>query len=300
MERCVLMEGALKERLKREYQIEFNEFVDMGALIYDTKSKQALKVLWNQYLDIARRYDLEILLTTPTRRANKERIEKAAYDEELLVENVKFLKEVAKDAKAKAYIGGLMGCKGDAYTGEGALSQEEAKAFHSWQANALKVAGVDFLYAGIMPTLPEACGMAKALSDTGLPYIMSFTIRKDGKLIDGTTIHDAIAYIDAHTLRKPACYMSNCVHPDIVYEALTQPCNQSELVKERFKGIQANTSPLDYDLLDQSEELQSSDPEALAKSMARLKTLGLQIFGGCCGTNEHHMEEIAKMISTMA
>ena len=76
MERCVLMEGALKERLKREYQIEFNEFVDMGALIYDTKSKQALKVLWNQYLDIARRYDLEILLTTPTRRANKERIEK--------------------------------------------------------------------------------------------------------------------------------------------------------------------------------------------------------------------------------
>lgn len=110
MERCVLMEGALKERLKREYQIEFNEFVDMGALIYDTKSKQALKVLWNQYLDIARRYDLEILLTTPTRRANKERIEKAAYDEQLLVENVKFLKEVAKDTKAKSYIGGLMGC----------------------------------------------------------------------------------------------------------------------------------------------------------------------------------------------
>ena len=31
MERCVLMEGALKERLKREYQIEFNEFVDMGS-----------------------------------------------------------------------------------------------------------------------------------------------------------------------------------------------------------------------------------------------------------------------------
>ena len=67
--------------------------------------------------------------------------------------------------------------------------------------------------------------------------------------------------------------MSNCVHPDIVYEALTQPCNQNELVTERFKGIQANTSPLDYDLLDQSEELQSSDPEALAKSMARLKSL---------------------------
>lgn len=296
----VLMEGALKERLKREYHIQFHEDVDMGALIYDEKGRHALKVLWNQYIDIARRYDLEIMLTTPTRRSNKERIQKAAFDEQLLVENVKFLKDIAKHAKAKVHVGGLMGCKGDAYTGEGALSQEEAKVFHSWQANILKEAGVDFLYAGIMPTLQEACGMAEALSDTNLPYIISFTIRKDGKLIDGTTIHDAIVYIDAHTKRKPVCYMSNCVHPDIVYEALTQPCNQSELVKERFKGIQANTSALDYDLLDQCEELKSSDPKELAKSMARLKTLGLQIYGGCCGTNEHHMEEIAKIISTKA
>lgn len=49
-------------------------------------------------------------------------------------------------------------------------------------------AKVDFLYAGIMPALVEAIGMARAMENTGLPYIISFMIRSDGKLIDGTTI----------------------------------------------------------------------------------------------------------------
>ena len=35
------------------------------------------------------------------------------------------------------------------------------------------------------------------MAQTGVPYIISFTIQKDGRLIDGTTIHDAIAYIDS-------------------------------------------------------------------------------------------------------
>lgn len=156
---------------------------------------------------------------------------------------------------------------------------------------------MDVLYAGIMPAVSEACGMAQAMSDTGVPYIISFTIQRDGRLIDHTTIHDAIEMIDHLVERKPLCYMTNCVHPDIVYEALSQPWNQSEEVHTRFKGIQANTSSLDYSELDQSDELKSSDPITLAKSMQRLKDVfGFQIFGGCCGTDHRHMEEIAKKI----
>jgi S-methylmethionine-dependent homocysteine/selenocysteine methylase len=49
----------------------------------------------------------------------------------------------------------------------------------------------DFLYAGIMPALPEAVGMAQAMADSGLPYIISFMIRQDGRLLDGSTSNKA-------------------------------------------------------------------------------------------------------------
>ena len=125
----------------------------------------------------------------------------------------------------------------------------QARAFHRWQAEALAGAGLDYLYAGIMPTLPEALGMAQAMGDTGLPYIISFTIQKDGRLIDGTAVDAAIGAIDEGTARPPVCYMTNCVHPDIALQALEQPFNRTERVRARFWGIQANASPLPYDQL---------------------------------------------------
>lgn len=72
--------------------------------------------------------------------------------------------------------------------------QNRKRKFFTDQAGLFCDAGVDFLYAGIMPALPEAAGMARAHgAKPGVPYIISFTIQKDGRLIDGTTIHDAIA-----------------------------------------------------------------------------------------------------------
>ena len=176
------------------------------------------------------------MATTPTRRANKQQVIQAGYDEAIIEDNVRFLRKIKETSNIEMYIGGLMGCKGDAYTGAGALNIEEAHDFHHWQAQLFKLAKADFLYAGIMPVLTEATGMARAISDTGIPYIISFTIQKDGKLIDGHTIDYAIRFIDDNVSRKPACYMTNCVHPDF------------------------------------------------------------RIFGGCCGTDDTHMEGIAKFI----
>lgn len=290
----ILMEGALGERLKREYDLAFDRNVAMAKLIYNPRGKAALKSLWTEYINIAKENNLPILTTTPTRRANQERVQKACCDETIIIDNVTFLKELQKESKAEMYVGGLMGCKGDAYTGEGALPEGDAKVFHKWQADLFKKSGADFLYAGIMPTLSEAAGMAQAMEDTGLPYIISFTIKKDGKLIDGTKISDAIVYIDNLLDNGPVCYMTNCVHPRIVYEALTQPFNMNDMVRSRFCGIQANTSPLSYEELDGSLELKCTEPETFAEDMMRLRELGkIKIFGGCCGTDNRHMKQVA-------
>ncbi|MBQ3029211.1 MAG: homocysteine S-methyltransferase family protein, partial [Lachnospiraceae bacterium] len=138
---------------------------------------------------------------------------------------------------------------------------------------------------------------ARAVDDTGLPYIISFTIQEDGRLIDGTTIADAIRYIDGITTNKPVCYMTNCVHPSVVCKALLQSFNWNETVKERFLGIQANTSPLSYAELDGAEDLHCSEPEEFAEEVIKLQRVAdIKIWGGCCGTDCRHMECVARKV----
>ncbi|MGG7178388.1 homocysteine S-methyltransferase family protein [Clostridium paraputrificum] len=293
----ILMEGALAERLKREYNIPIDEDVALASIIYNKEYSKALKDIFMEYIDIANRYNLPIMITTPTRRANKERISKSKYNKEIIKDNVLFLKEIRKTFNNDVFIGGLMGCYGDAYSANDGLGIEESIEFHSWQAKLFKEAEVDFLFAGIMPTLNEAIGMAKAMESTGLQYIISFMIRKDGKLIDGTTINDAIRIIDESVDRIPLCYMTNCVHPDIVYEALYKDFNQTDTVKNRFIGIQANAACLSPEELDNSHDLVSSDPISLANSIMKLRNdFNFKILGGCCGTDDKYIEEIAKIL----
>ena len=295
--RNILMEGALGERLKREYGLTFDDCVAMAGLIYDEKGASALSALWGEYIEIARRNQLPFLATTPTRRANRDRIGSSHFSEEIIADNVSFLRNIQKNSGIEMYVGGLLGCRGDAYTGEGALSEQASFDFHKWTVDRFQRANADFLYAGIMPTLSEAAGLARAMDSSGLPYIISFTIQQDGKLIDATTIHDAIQYIDSITANKPVCYMTNCVHPTIVYKALSRSFNRTQLVRERFRGIQANTSPLSYSELDGSTDLHCSEPAPFADDMLKLNEVGdFRIWGGCCGTDCRHMASIAQKI----
>ncbi|OPJ60142.1 homocysteine S-methyltransferase family protein [Clostridium chromiireducens] len=293
----MLMEGALGERLKREFNIMFDDNVAMAGLIYNADSRQALHSIFQEYLKIAGKYKLPFIATTPTRRANKDRVLQSEFTERIIEDNVRFLQKIKSNAKVNMFVGGLMGCKGDAYKGTDIVSVDEAQEFHLWQVKLFKEAGVDFLFAGIMPELSEAIGMAKAMETAELPYIISFMIRDDGKLIDGTTINDAILSIDNATIQKPICYMVNCVHPIILKKSLSYPFNKTRLVKERFHGIQANSSPLSPEELENAIDLKISDSVSLANDMMDLYDYFIpKILGGCCGTDNTHIEEIAKRL----
>ena len=58
----VFMEGALGERLKREYYIPFDETVALAGHIYNEKAKEALKELFNQYIKISEYYHFPIMI----------------------------------------------------------------------------------------------------------------------------------------------------------------------------------------------------------------------------------------------
>ncbi len=297
----VLMEGALGERLKRDYGLNTNGIAGMSHLIYETGGSEALREIWNTYIDVARRYQLPLIATTPTRRANCQSLAAAGLSHQAITDNVRLLASVRDASGIPMLAGGMMGCSGNAYTGEGCLSFTQARELHRWTAQQYEAAHADFIFAALIPTLPEALGLAHAIAETPLPYLISLTIREDGRLIDGTPIAEAIEAVDASAPRKPVFYMSNCVHPRILHAALCQPINQRPSVRERFLGLQANTADMPYHLLDASPVLYTSSPEALAEGMLALKQdFGFRLFGGCCGTDARHLDAIASAITQNA
>ena len=300
----ILGEGAVIERLRRSPGVSLDEHVVNSALIYQDAGRSALETICRQYLDIGQRYNLPLLLSTSTWRAGKERIAAAGLaGRDLNGDNFRFLADLRTsygDYAHKVAICGLMSCRGDAYKPEEAMTEREAATFHVWQAEALAAAGTDFLLASTLPALSEAIGLARAQAATGLPYLISFVARPEGTLLDGTPLKDAIATIDTDVTPRPLAYLINCTHASVFRKALLHESNSSALVRGRVIGLLANTAALSPEELDASTELVEEEPELFGTSVAALhRELGMTVLGGCCGTDNRHIDCLARRLSSL-
>jgi homocysteine S-methyltransferase len=188
-----------------------------------------------------------------------------------------------------------MGCQGDAYKPQEALSRAAARAFHAVQAGWLADAGADFLIASTMPEIHEAVGMAEALASTNRPYLLSFIVRPSGHLLDGTPLDEAVQRVDDLAAPRPLGYLVNCVHSSTLEAALCAPPGQRALATGRLLGLQANTSSRSPEELDGSQELDGEAPEVFAAGLCALRNrFGLQVLGGCCGTDAGHITALAR------
>ncbi|MGF7050792.1 S-methylmethionine-dependent homocysteine/selenocysteine methylase [Paenibacillus sp. DS2015] len=295
----IMTEGAVVERLRREFKVELDPYLVHSGFIYNSSNREILRGIYKGYIDIVYKRELPILIFTPTRRANEERLVQAGFNNiDINGDCVRFLSQIRDEygnfAK-KIYIGGIMGCKNDAYKAQESLETDEAERFHRFQAEALSNAGVDFLYGATLPAYVEALGLAKAMAKTKKPYILSFVIRNDGKLLDGTSLHEAFVGIDSSVNPKPLGYMVNCIHPSVLERSLQENWNSNIIVKQRLLGIQSNTSSKSPEELDNSSSVESDDFESLIDTMVALHfEYGLKVMGGCCGTNNKHIEKMVE------
>ena len=295
----VLMEGAVVERVRRGAPSLFDPLLANASLVYDDAGRSTLRQIYSEYIDIGRMHGLPLLSLAPTWRANPDRLAASAFaGRDLNGDAVRFLQEIRSGSgeyAAQVYIGGLMGCRGDAYKPQEALSREAARAFHAVQAGALSGAGADYLMASTMPEIHEALGIADALASTGCPYLVSFIVRPSGRLLDGTALDEAMSRIDDQVVPRPLGYLVNCVHSSVMESTLAAPLGRRALKSGRLLGLQANTSSRSPEELEGSEELMGEDPDAFASEMCALRTqFGLRLLGGCCGTDGGHITALAR------
>jgi len=286
----ILTEGSVIERLRRNPECRLDPYVAHAAFQYEPGPAQILANLFREYIDIAREARLPMLCFSPTWRANPERLRQAGLTLDVNRDGVLFVRRIIAGYDG-VLLGGLMGCYGDAYRPEQALTTSEAALFHSVQAKALAEAGCDFLFAATMPAASEAAGMAAAMAQTGAPYLVSFIVNARGELLDSTPLPEAIALIDGAVSPAPLGYMVNCVHPSIMASALER-CDP--VSRKRILGLQANTSAKDPLELEGSERLETEDPERFAESMMDLyRRFRLPVLGGCCGADARHIRALA-------
>lgn len=290
MHSLVVMEAAVNERLRRAPGIRLHERLGNAPLVLDSQGQTALRTIYQEYIDIAAAAGLPLFLYTPTWRADRARVEESGVSRAINVDATEFMCAL-REAQANPEnigIGGLLGPRNDCYRPEEGLSVEQAREYHAWQIGQLVRGGVDFLVAQTMPNVDEALGMAQAMGDAGAPYLISFVIDRNGHVLDGCELLDAVHRIDANTEFPPLGYMVNCAYPSFL-----RPQEQPIELFERMIGYQANASSLDHCELDGADHLHGDPVGEWAALMVELnRRYGMKLLGGCCGTNGEHLRHL--------
>jgi S-methylmethionine-dependent homocysteine/selenocysteine methylase len=250
-----------------------------------------------QYAQIARRHGMGIVLESPTWRASPDWGRRLGYSEEALAQANRRsialmleVREAMETTQTPIVISGNLGPRGDGYRADNAMTAEQAADYHSAQIDTFAATEADLVSAFTMNYLDEAVGIAKAAHAAGMPVVLSFTLETDGALPSGQALGDAIQTTDDATGGYPLYYMINCAHPTH-FESVLEGAGAW---RERIRGLRANASKRSHAELDESTDLDEGDPVELAGQYRRLRRVlpRLSVVGGCCGTDQRHVEAI--------
>jgi S-methylmethionine-dependent homocysteine/selenocysteine methylase len=275
-----------------ENGLELPDFASF-VLLDDADGLEALREYYASYVALAREHGVGIILDTPTWRANADWGARLGYSAEGLADinrrGVALLEELREEGgDPTLVISGCVGPRGDGYRVDDAMDPDEAERYHSAQIRTFANTTADLVTAYTLSYAGEAIGVVRAAQAAGIPSVVSFTVETDGRLPDGRPLGEAVLAVDEATDAGAAYFMINCAHPTHFEDVL-----EGQWLK-RVRGIRANASSKSHAELDESTDLDSGDPAALAAHYAALRPLlpELTVVGGCCGTDMRHIREI--------
>lgn len=299
-DKLFITDGGLETDLYFNKKIELPEFAAYD-LLREEEGYSTLFDYFKSYAEIANKYELGLVLETPTWRASSGWGEKMgdSYSAlaQLNLKSVQLLEHIRDEYgtdNSPIVISGCIGPRGDGYQPSEMMTVDQAKQYHSQQIRLFAETSVDMVCAMTMNYVEEAVGVTLAAQEVGVPVCIAFTVETDGKLPTGESIESVIRTVDEITDNGPVYYMINCAHPthfDHLFEG-----DASGL--ERIKGIRSNASCLSHAELDESEVLDDGNPTEFGEQLMQLKSQSpaLTVLGGCCGTDHRHIEAICQHV----
>jgi len=296
-EELFLSDGGLETTLIFHEGLDLPHFASF-VLISNDDGIEVLQNYYCSYLDIASKSGAGFILESPTWRANADWGARLGYDTAALayvnrdsIELLERLRERYEDQVGPIVISGNIGPRGDGYVVDSVMSAAEAADYHAEQIGTFASTNADMVCAITLTYVEEAIGVVSAAAAHGMPVAIGFTTETDGRLPSGQALQDAIEEVDAATNEAAAYFMVNCAHTEHFDDALETGANWTA----RVRGIRANASRLSHAELDNAEELDDGDPGEFGCIYRRLheRLPQLSVFGGCCGTDHRHMDEVS-------
>jgi len=296
-DKLFLTDGGIETTLMFHEGFELPHFAAFD-LFKDPRGRAALEAYYARYATIAQERQTGFILESATWRASSDWANLLGYSkEELAHVNTEAiamlfgLREKYETPTTPCVISGCIGPRSDGYNPTIIMSEDDAQTYHRDAIAAYASAGADMVTAITMTYAEEAIGVTRAAQAEGMPVAISFTVETDGRLPSGQMLGDAIRTVDKATDNGPAYFMLNCAHPNHFVSTLAE---DDDWLK-RIHGIRANASTMSHEELDNAEELDEGDPQALAKQYRFLRRAvpNLNVIGGCCGTDHRHIEAAA-------
>ncbi|MBE1551114.1 S-methylmethionine-dependent homocysteine/selenocysteine methylase [Mycobacterium sp. OAS707] len=296
-----LTEGGQETEIMYKYGYELPHFA-MLPLLDNPRAMAELRAMYGRYLDTAARHGFGVVMGGLDYRASPDWASLLGYPGSTLAEMqlraIDFLREVAKPYQGQLpalLYAGIVGPRGDAYELNRTITAAEAEDYHSVQLATLALAGVDVVEAMTFNGVDEVVGLSRAAARVGLPLSVSFTLdNSTQRLVSGPTLKEAVEAVDAQAGDdRPTFYGINCSHP-LEFMPAIEPGSWFE----RVRVLRPNAAMMDKISLCTLGHLESGDPAQLGELMGGLAEQypHIDMWGGCCGTWDTHLDEIARNV----
>jgi 5-methyltetrahydrofolate--homocysteine methyltransferase len=199
-------------------------------------------------------------------------------------------REAAQSARRAVVIAGSIGPTGEIMAPIGRLTETEATAIFTEQAEGLKEGGADILWIETVSSIEEMRAAARAAQAVGMPWCGTMSFEPGGRSMMGVTPPQLASLIDRLPF-PPIAYGANCgTGPAELLMAMNgfaASGNERPLIAKPNAGVpRYQDGGLIYD----------ATPPVMAEFAVLARDLGVRLIGGCCGTTPAHLDAMRKAL----
>ena len=191
---------------------------------------------------------------------------------------------LAREAAAgkDVFVVASIGPTGEMLEPYGEFSPDEARASFAEQIALLAQVGVDAVVCETFTDLQEALlAVGAAKEKTNLPVLASMAFDANGRTMMGVTPEDAVNQL---TDAGAAAVGSNC---SVGPESLEQVIRAMKAARPGARLLAKPNAGLPQVV--NGRAVYNVGPDTLAAFAAKMKSLGVAVVGGCCGTTPEHL-----------
>lgn len=231
------------------------------------------------------------ILYSPTFGANRAKLEAHGIFGQVEEYNLKLTALSKQAAGGKAWVAGDMAPTGMLLYPMGEASFEDLVEIYTEQAAALEKAGVDLFVIETMMDLGEARAAVLAVKSVSKkPVFVSFTCDENGRTLTGTDVTAALVVMQG--MGVDAFGLNCSTGPEEMLRQLRRlkEFARVPLIAKPNAGVPEIVN---------GETVYNCPPEQFVSFTREMAEAGVQIFGGCCGTEAGHIAALKEALENV-